>query len=130
MNYGMSRTLNRPFAEVNEEVRAALAEQGFGVVTEIDMQATLRTKIGVEIDQQIILGVCNPKYAHRALQAEPSIGLLLPCNVVIRRTDAGTVVEMINPQMMAEITSAPEMAVIADEVSEKLSAALASLRVA
>lgn len=130
MNYGMSRTLNRPFAEVNEEVRAALAEQGFGVVTEIDMQATLRTKIGVEIDQQIILGVCNPKYAHRALQAEPSIGLLLPCNVVIRRTDAGTVVEMINPQMMAEITSAPEVAVIADEVSEKLSAALASLRVA
>lgn len=130
MNYGMSRTLNRPFAEVNEEVRAALAEQGFGVVTEIDMQATLRTKIGVEIDQQIILGVCNPKYAHRALQAEPSIGLLLPCNVVIRSTDAGTVVEMINPQMMAEITSAPEMAVIADEVSEKLSVALASLRVA
>lgn len=130
MNYGMSRTLNRPFEEVNEEVRAALAEQGFGVVTEIDMQATLRTKIGVEIDQQIILGVCNPKYAHRALQAEPSIGLLLPCNVVIRKTDAGTVVEMINPQMMAEITEAPEMKKIADEVSEKLSAALASLRAA
>ncbi len=130
MNYGMSRTLDRPFDEVNEEVRAALAEQGFGVVTEIDMQATLRTKIGVEIDQQIILGVCSPKYAHRALQVEPSIGLLLPCNVVIRKTDAGTVVEMINPQMMAEITEAPEMQTIADEVSEKLSAALASLRAA
>lgn len=130
MNYGMSRTLNRPFEEVDQEVRAALAEQGFGVVTEIDMQATLRTKIGVEIDQQIILGVCNPKYAHRALQAEPSIGLLLPCNVVIRKTDAGTVVEMINPQMMAQITEGPEMAQIADEVTEKLSAALASLRVA
>lgn len=130
MNYGMSRTLDRPFEEVNEEVRAALAEQGFGVVTEIDMQATLRTKIGVEIDPQIILGVCNPKYAHRALQAEPSIGLLLPCNVVIRKTEAGTVVEMINPQMMAEITDAPEMQAIADEVSEKLSAALASLRAA
>lgn len=128
MNYGMSRTITRSFEEVDQEVRAALAEQGFGVVTEIDMQATLRNKINVEIEPQIILGVCNPKYAHRALQAEPSIGLLLPCNVVIRRTDAGTVVEMINPQMMAEITSAPEMAVIADEVSEKLSAALASLK--
>jgi uncharacterized protein (DUF302 family) len=130
MKYGMSRTLNRPFEEVNEEVRVALAGQGFGVVSEIDMQATLRTKIDVEIDQQIILGVCNPKYAHRALLAEPSIGLLLPCNVVIRETDAGTVVEMINPQMMTEITEAPEMEAIANEVSEKLSAALASLRAA
>lgn len=128
MNYGMSRTINRDFDEVDKEVRAALAEQGFGVVTEIDMQATLRNKINVEIDRQTILGVCNPKYAHRALQAEPSIGLLLPCNVVIRRTDAGTVVEMINPQMMAQIVEGPEMAQIADEVTEKLSAALASLK--
>lgn len=128
MNYGMSRTINRDFDEVDKEVRAALAEQGFGVVTEIDMQATLRNKINVEIDRQTILGVCNPKYAHRALQAEPSIGLLLPCNVVIRKTDAGTVVEMINPQMMAQIVKGPEMAQLADEVTEKLSAALASLK--
>lgn len=128
MNYGMSRTINRDFDEVDKEVRATLAEQGFGVVTEIDMQATLRNKINVEIDRQTILGVCNPKYAHRALQAEPSIGLLLPCNVVIRKTDAGTVVEMINPQMMAQIVEGPEMAQIADEVTEKLSAALASLK--
>lgn len=128
MNYGMSRTINRDFDEVDKEVRVALAEQGFGVVTEIDMQATLRNKINVEIDRQTILGVCNPKYAHRALQAEPSIGLLLPCNVVIRKTDAGTVVEMINPQMMAQITEGPEMGQIADEVTEKLSVALASLK--
>lgn len=128
MNYGMSRTINRDFDEVDKEVRATLAEQGFGVVTEIDMQATLRSKINVEIDRQTILGVCNPKYAHRALQAEPSIGLLLPCNVVIRKTGAGTVVEMINAQMMAQIVEGPEMAQIADEVTEKLSAALASLK--
>lgn len=128
MNYGMSRTINRPFDEVNAEVRAVLAEQGFGIVSEIDMQATLRNKIGVEIEPQLILGACNPKFAHRALQAEPSIGLLLPCNVVIRTTDAGTVVEMINPQMMAQIAEGPEMAQIADEVTEKLSAALASLK--
>ncbi|MDP1711033.1 MAG: DUF302 domain-containing protein [Candidatus Nanopelagicaceae bacterium] len=128
MDYGMSRIIDRPFEEVDQEVRAALADQGFGVVTEVDMQATLHNKIGVEIDPQIILGVCNPKFAHRALLAEPSIGLLLPCNVVIRTTDAGTVVEMINPQMMAQITEGPEMAQIADEVTEKLSAALASLK--
>ncbi|HUW87001.1 MAG TPA: DUF302 domain-containing protein [Candidatus Paceibacterota bacterium] len=128
MNYGMSRTIDRPFEEVNADVRAALAAHGFGIVSEIDMQATLHNKIGVEIEPQLILGACNPKFAHRALQAEPSIGLLLPCNVVIRRTDAGTVVEMINPQMMAEITEGPEMKQIADEVTELLSAALASLK--
>jgi uncharacterized protein (DUF302 family) len=128
MNYAMSRTINRPFDEVNAEVRAALVEQSFGIVSEIDMQATLQNKISVEIEPTIILGACNPKFAYRALQAEPSIGLLLPCNVVIRKTDAGVVVEMINPQMMAEITEAPEMAQIADEVSVLLSAGLASLK--
>jgi uncharacterized protein (DUF302 family) len=128
MNYGMSRTINRSFDEVNAEVRAALVEQSFGIVTEIDMQATLHNKINVDVEPMIILGVCNPKFAYRALQAEPSIGLLLPCNVVIRKTDAGVVVEMVNPQMMAEITEGPEMAQIADEVSVLLSAALASLK--
>lgn len=128
MNYGMSRTINRPFDEVNAEVRAVLAEQGFGIVSEIDMQATLRNKIGVEIEAQLILGACNPKFAHRALQAEPSIGLLLPCNVVIRTTAAGTVVEMINPQMMAEIAEGSGMKQIADEVTEMLSQALVSLK--
>ena len=128
MNYGMSRTINRPFDEVNAEVRAALAEQSFGIVSEIDMQATFHNKINVDIEPMIILGACNPNYANRALKAEPSIGLLLPCNVVLRKTDAGVVVEMINPQMMAEITEGAEMAQIADEVTEKLSAALASLK--
>ena len=127
MNYGMSRTIDRPFDEVNAEVRTALTEQSFGIVTEIDMQATLHNKINVEIEPMIILGVCNPKFAYRALQTEPSIGLLLPCNVVIRKTDAGVVVEMVDPQMMAEITEGPEMAQIANEVSVLLSAALASL---
>ena len=128
MKYGMSRTINRPFDEVNAEVRASLAEQSFGIVSEIDMQATLYNKINVDIEPMIILGACNPKFAYRAIQSEPAIGLLLPCNVVIRKTDAGVVVEMINPQMMAEITEGPEMAQIANEVTELLSAALASLK--
>jgi len=128
MNYGMSRTINRPFDEVNAEVRAALAEQSFGIVSEIDMQATFHNKINVDIEPMLILGACNPNYANRALKAEPSIGLLLPCNVVLRKTDAGVVVEIINPQMMAQIIEGPEMAQIANEVTEKLSAALASLK--
>lgn len=128
MEYGMSRTINRPFDEVNAEVRAALAEQSFGIVSEIDMQATFKNKINKEIEPMLILGACNPNYAYRALDAEPSIGLLLPCNVVIRKTDAGVVVEIINPQMMAQITEGAEMAQIANEVTEKLSAALASLK--
>lgn len=125
----MSLTLDRPFDEVVTDVRDALAQQGFGVVSEINMEETLRTKLGVEIGHQLILGACNPAYAHRALQAEPAIGLLLPCNVVIRSTDAGTVVEMINPQMMVQVTESPDMHQVANEVTEKLTAALESLRV-
>ena len=128
MSYGMSVTLDRPFDDVVTEVRDALAGQGFGVVSEIDMQATLRTKLGVEIDRQLILGACNPGYAHRSLQVDPSIGLLLPCNVVIRCTDAGTVVEMINPQMLVQVTENPDMQQIAHEVTEKLESAMRTLR--
>ena len=127
MSYGMSTTVDRPFDEVLADVRGALAAQGFGIITEIDIKKTLQTKIGADVDEQVILGACSPNHAYRALQAEPSIGLLLPCNVVVRATDEGTVVDMINPQMMVELTSSEEMAAVADEVNESLSAALASL---
>lgn len=128
MSYGMSATFDRPFDEVVTAVREALAGQGFGVVSEIDMAATLRTKLGVDIGRQLILGACNPGYAYRALQAEPSIGLLLPCNVVIRGTDGGTVVEMINPQTMVEVTENPAMQQVASEVTEGLASAMEALR--
>jgi uncharacterized protein (DUF302 family) len=124
----MSVTVDRPFDEVVTEVREALAGQGFGVVSEIDMQATLRAKLGVEIDRQLILGACNPAYAYRALQAEPSIGLLLPCNVVIRGTGSSTVVEMINPQTLVQVTENLDMQQIATDVTERLRAAMESLR--
>ncbi|HWS57316.1 MAG TPA: DUF302 domain-containing protein [Actinotalea sp.] len=130
MSYALSVTVDRPFDVVVEEVRAALAEQGFGVVSEIDMRKTLRTKIGVEIDAQLILGACAPHFAHRSLQAEPSIGVLLPCNVVVRATDAGTVVETIDPRTMVELTANPEIAQIAAEVTGKLEAALAAVSAA
>jgi uncharacterized protein (DUF302 family) len=128
MTYGMSLTLTRPFDDAVTAVRDALAQHGFGIVSEIDMQQTLRTKLGVEIGHNLILGACNPGFAYRALQAEPSIGLLLPCNVVVRGTEDGTVVEMIDPQIMVALAENPEMELVAGEVAEKLSAALESLR--
>jgi uncharacterized protein (DUF302 family) len=125
--YALSATVDRDFDATVSEVRAALADQGFGIITEIDMQATLKAKIGAEIAPQVILGACNPGFAHRALLAEPAIGLLLPCNVVVRSTADGTVVEMINPQMLTDLTGSPEVAALSDEVTERLSAALAAV---
>ena len=109
-SYGLSATLDRDFDTTVADVKAALGDQGFGIITEVDMTATLLSKLGVEIDRQVILGACNPGFAHRALQAEPSIGLLLPCNVVVRSTDAGTVVEMIDPSTMTDLTGSPNSA--------------------
>jgi uncharacterized protein (DUF302 family) len=127
MSYGMTKTITRPFADVVADVRSALAEQGFGVITEIDMKATLKNKIDVDIDDQVILGACSPSHAYRALQADQSIGLLLPCNVTVRANGDETVIEMINPQTMVDLSDSPAMAVVADEVGSKLRAALDSL---
>jgi uncharacterized protein (DUF302 family) len=125
MRYGNSITLDRPYAAVVEEVRAALQEQGFGVLTEIDVQATLREKLGEEIGQYVILGACNPPLAHRALRADPSIGLLLPCNVVVRaQGDDRTVVEALDPQILVEVTGDATLSLIAAEASVRLNAAL------
>ncbi len=125
--YGLTAIVDRDFESVVGEVRAALAEQGFGIITEIDMQATLKAKLGVDIEPQVILGACNPGFARRALEVEPSIGLLLPCNVVVRTSPEGTVVEMINPQTMVDLTGSPEMAEVAGDVTAGLSAALAAV---
>ena len=126
-SYALSATIDRDFDTTVADVRAALGDQGFGVLTEIDMQATLHAKLGVEIDRQVILGACNPGFAHRALEAEPSIGLLLPCNVVVRATPEGTVVEMIDPAMMTDLTGSPAIGDLAGDVKERLSAALAAV---
>lgn len=124
MAYGLNITVNRPFDSVVAEVRSALAEQGFGVITEIDMQATLHKKIGETIGEYLILGACSPRHAFRALTAEPGIGLLLPCNVVVRTDEVGTVVEAINPEMLVDLTANAEMTEVADEVTASLKAAL------
>jgi len=126
-SYALSATIDRDFDLTVADVKAALGDQGFGVITEIDMAATLQTKLGVEIDRQVILGACNPGFAHRALQAEPSIGLLLPCNVVVRATPDGTVVEMIDPAMMTTLSGNPAIGEVVDEVRTSLTAALAAV---
>jgi uncharacterized protein (DUF302 family) len=126
-DYALTAVIDRDFDTTVADVRAALGDQGFGIITEIDMAATLQSKLGVEIDRQVILGACNPGFAHRALQAEPSMGLLLPCNVVVRSTPDGTVVEMIDPATMTALTGSPEIGALADEVKDRLSAALAAV---
>ena len=114
MSYGITTTLDQPFEETLEAVRAALTAQGFGILTEIDMAATMKAKLDVEIAPQVILGACNPPLAHRALRAEESIGLLLPCNVVVRAFAPGrTTVEALDPNVMVTVTGNGELGPIA-----------------
>ena len=128
MGYAITTTVDQPFGIVLARVRAALVAQGFGVLTEIDIKATLKDKLGVDVAPQIILGACRPPLAYAALQAEPSIGLLLPCNVVVRATDDdSTAVEAVNPQTMVSMTANPELQTVADDATHRLTTALASL---
>ena len=127
MDYGITVRTALPFAEAATRVREALKAQGFGVLTEIDVQATLREKLGQEMEEYLILGACNPLLAHRALAADDSIGLLLPCNVVIRTDADQTVVEALDPQVMVTVAGEPSLKAVADEAASRLRAALRSL---
>lgn len=124
--FTMSRTFTADFASTLEATRAALADQGFGVITEIDMAATLRSKLGVETPDQVILGACRPQLAHRATQVAPSIATVLPCNVVVRAhaADHTTVVEMFDPAVMARLSSDPGLDEVATEARDRLATAL------
>lgn len=127
MTYGKQLTLDLPFDESVRRVRSALSEQGFGVLTEIDLSAAMRDKLGEQIEQYLILGACNPPLAHRALGVDRSIGLLLPCNVVVRAAAGRTVVEALDPQVMVTLTGSADLAPVADEAARRLDAALAEL---
>lgn len=124
MDYGSTITTRLGFDETVERTRAALAENGFGILTEIDVQATLKDKLGEDMEQYLILGACNPQLAHQALGVERKIGLLLPCNVVVRRDGDRTVVQALDPQVMVSLPGLPELQPVADEAAERLSAAL------
>ncbi len=119
--------LSAPFAEVLERVKAALAEQGFGTLTEIDVAATLKAKIDKDMAPYVIIGACNPGLASRALDVEPQIGVLLPCNVVVRETGDGVLVEALDPGVMATLVDRDELRPVADEARERIGSALTAL---
>ena len=128
MSYALTTTVPRSFTDTLEATRASLGEQGFGVLTEIDIQATLKAKLDVDIPAQVILGACRPPLAFAALQAEPSVGLLLPCNVVVRTMDAQTtVVEALDPKIMVDLTHNEALSLVAEEAGRRLAAALDAL---
>jgi uncharacterized protein (DUF302 family) len=128
MDYGITIRTSAPFAQAVARIREALKAQGFGVLTEIDVQATLRDRLGEEMEEYLILGACNPPLAHRALSADRRIGLLLPCNVVIRTEAGQTVIEALDPQAMVAVTGEPSLQPVADEAASRLRAALDSLQ--
>jgi len=119
--YGFGKTVALSYEQALEKVTAELQKEGFGVLTEIDVKATMKKKLDHDIPPYKILGACNPPFARRALEAEPTIGLLLPCNVVVRQDAAGAVhVEFMDPDAMQKLSSSPELAKVAAEVRERL----------
>jgi uncharacterized protein (DUF302 family) len=128
--YGLGTTVRLPYPEAVQRTRDALAAEGFGVLTEIDVRATFRKKLDVDFRPYIILGACNPPLAHQALTAETDIGLLLPCNVVVYAGDeAGTsVVAALDPEAALELTGNPAVRPLAREVGERLRRVLEAVR--
>jgi uncharacterized protein (DUF302 family) len=119
-NYTFGVTVARPFDDVVADVTAALADEGFGVLTEIDVQATMQAKLGETMAPYRILGACNPPLAFRAVQTQAEIGALLPCNVVVRTTDAGVAVDFMDPQSVLALVDADGIADVATEVRQRL----------
>ncbi|MFD1658701.1 DUF302 domain-containing protein [Streptomyces caeni] len=127
MRYDRTVRLNTDFATTVSRVRKALAEHGFGILTEIDITATLKAKLDLDMEDYVILGACNPPLAHRALQADRTLGLLLPCNVVVRADGDRTVVQALDPGTMVALTELDAIRPIAEEATRRIDAALASL---
>lgn len=131
MNLGLSTTVRATFDDAVARTRKALADHDFGVLTEIDVKATLKEKLGQDMEDYLILGACNPPLAHRAVEINRQIGLLLPCNVVVRTNPSDSaciVVEAMNPQVLVEVTGEPGLKPVAEEVTAKLQAAIDSLK--
>jgi uncharacterized protein (DUF302 family) len=123
-SYTLSGITTLTFADAVARVRETLKEEGFGVLTEIDVQATLREKLGEETEPYLILGACNPPYAHRALELEPELGTLLPCNVVVYERDGATHVSAVDPISMLGIVENPDLQPVADEIRARVDRAV------
>jgi uncharacterized protein (DUF302 family) len=120
MKYGFTKTTDYSFEEAIEKVTEELKKEGFGVLTTIDVKDTLKKKIDVDFKKYTILGACNPKLAHSALQVEEELGLLLPCNVIVYEKNDKTVVSIFDPRVMTLVIDNPEMKPAAEEVKNKL----------
>ena len=127
MNYGFSKTLNVSYEKAIEKVTEELKKEGFGVLTSIDIKDTLKKKINVDFKKYAILGACNPVLAHKALQTEEEIGLLLPCNVVVYEKEDETAVSIFNPMTMTKIVNNDRLNSVAEEVNTKLRRVLEAL---
>lgn len=127
MRYDRTVHLDTDFATAVDRVRDALAAQGFGILTEIDVTATLKTKLDHDMEDYVILGACNPPLAHRALETDRSIGLLLPCNVVVRADGDRTAVQALDPNTMVALTELDALRPVAEEATRRLDAALSAL---
>ncbi|MEV8546592.1 DUF302 domain-containing protein [Streptomyces sp. NPDC051572] len=130
MRYDRTVHLDTDFATTVDRVREALAAQGFGILTEIDVTATLKAKLDHDMEDYVILGACNPALAHRSLETDRTIGLLLPCNVVVRTDGDRTAVQALDPNTMVALTGLDALRPVAEEAAHRLDAALASLTAA
>jgi uncharacterized protein (DUF302 family) len=136
MPYTLSIAVPLTFAETMERTRAALTGQGFGILSESDIRATFAAKLGTDaaaaLGDYVILGACNPGLARRALSAEPELGALLPCNVVVRRgpDDGETTIDAIDPLMLAQLSDSPQVKAVADDASRRIKATLSSITAA
>jgi len=127
VKYVFGKTVGLGFDEAITRVTEALAKEGFGVLTEIDVAATLKKKLGLDMPPYRILGACNPQFAHQAIELEPQIGALLPCNVVVREDKGKTRVDIMDPQAVLQLVERPEIEGIAAEVRKRLERVMASL---
>lgn len=125
MDYTIDRVIaDADFDSVDARIRAALTDKGFGVLTEIDVQATMKKKLDVEMRRYLILGACNPKMAHEAIGMEPRVGAMLPCNVILREVDGGVEVSAINPVASMQAIDNPELHAVAGQVGDLLKKAV------
>jgi uncharacterized protein (DUF302 family) len=125
--YAFGKTVGTEVSQTIERVTQALAKEGFGILSDIDVAGTLKKKLGLDLPAYRILGACNPQFAHRAIEAEPDIGTLLPCNVVVRKISAGTRVDIMDPLAVMQLVGKPEVATIASEVRGRLQRVLGEI---
>jgi uncharacterized protein (DUF302 family) len=128
MDFTRRIDIDLPYDEAVTATKEALADQGFGTLTEIDLRQTLKEKLDVDTDPQVIIGACNPQIAHRAMAVDPRIAALLPCNVIVRTNGDRTTIEALDPTIMATLSDAPELATIAEDAAHRIQAALDTIK--